>query len=130
MLDRMGLMLTYDSEGTAEWPDNTAYVGSLFGLQRLLFRTWLIWLLIAAGVAALVAKGEWRTALLLSVVPVHHVLLQSFLLTEYKYTLPVHAWLFVLASGTTIAWKSLRGDRASGPYTPSPPKPSPGGSLE
>ncbi len=103
MLDRMGLMLTYDSEGQAEWPDNTAYVGSALAVQRLLFRTWVIWLLAISGIAALIYADHWRTAVLLAAVPIHHVLLQSLLLTEYKYTLPVHAWIFMLA-GASLYW--------------------------
>jgi hypothetical protein len=113
MIDRVGLMLTYDAEGAAGWPRDTAYVGLVAGAgplrwlvrhaQSILFHTWLVWLLTLAGAGALVARGAWRTTVLLAVVPVHHCLLQSFLLTEYKYTLPIHAWVFLLA-GAAVLW--------------------------
>ncbi len=116
MLDRMRLMLIYDPDGQPGWPDDTAYVGTteqpaIRFLQRVVFRTWFVWLLILAGATCLVLRGEWRTALLLSAIPIHHLLLQSLLLTEYKYTLPVHAWLFVIAAATvelSRGWHSPR----------------------
>lgn len=102
MASRIRLMLCYDAEGPPGWPADTAYVGpaeqpAIRFVQRIFFRTWLVWLLIAAGISALVLMGDWRMALLLATIPAHHVLLQSLLLTEYKYTLPIHAWLFILA---------------------------------
>ena len=113
MLDRMRLMLIYDADGPAGWPDDTAYVGTteqsvVRFVQRTVFHTWFIWLLILAGAACLVLRGEWRMALLLSAIPLHHLLLQSLLLTEYKYTLPVHAWLFVIAAATVELTRDLR----------------------
>lgn len=117
MIDRVGLMLAYDAEGAAGWPRDTAYVGfvassgplrwALRGAQRLAFHTWLVWLLVLVGTAGLVASGRWRTAVLLAAVPVHHCVVQSFLLTEYKYTLPVHAWMFLLA-GSAALWLERR----------------------
>ena len=52
-------------------------------------------------------RGEWRTAQLLAAIPIHHLLLQSLLLTEYKYALPVHAWLFVIAAATVELSRGL-----------------------
>ena len=65
MLDRMGLMMTYEYEGDLPWPDNTAYVASVErgngnAVQRalrrtiilvhwLVFRSWLLWLLMAVS---------------------------------------------------------------------------------
>lgn len=122
MLDRMRLMLFYDVEGPPGWPDDTAYVGpteqsAIRFVQRVVYRTWFVWLVIVAGAACLVMRGNWRTAVLLAAIPVHHVLLQSLLLTEYKYTLPVHAWLFVIAGATV--------ELAHGWRTAKPPSDSP-----
>jgi hypothetical protein len=112
MLDRMGLMLTYDHSGERPWPANTAVVGPVLvaggalelagravvaTAQRLVFRTWLVRLLVAAGLAWLIWTRRWRTAALLGVVPAYHLALDSLLLTEYKYALPIHAWLFLFA---------------------------------
>lgn len=119
MLDRMRLMLIYDPDGPPGWPDDTAYVGTteqpvIRFVQHVVFRTWFVWLLILAGAACLVLRGEWRTALLLAAIPIHHLLLQSLLLTEYKYALPVHAWLFVIAAATV---ELTRGWRRKSPTT-------------
>ncbi len=118
MIDRVRLMLSYDVEGTDAWPRNTAFVGwidrggalrsVLRLLQRALFHTWLVWILVVAGGVWLLRFGHWRAGILLAVVPLHHCLLQSFLLTEYKYTLPVHAWMFLVA-GASVCWlRSVR----------------------
>lgn len=122
MLDRMRLMLVYDPDGPPGWPNDTAYVGTteqpvIRFVQHVVFRTWFVWILIVAGATCLVLRGEWRTALLLAVIPIHHVLLQSLLLTEYKYTLPVHAWLFVIAAATV---ELTRGWRSADPTSGSP----------
>jgi len=122
MADRVLLMLTYDAEGPPGWPGDTAFVGTteqpvIRWVQRLVFRSWLIWVTLAAGVAGLVWRGAWRTALLLLAIPAHHLLLQSLLLTEYKYALPVHAWLFVVAA-TAVEIARLR------------PRSGPGGTVD
>lgn len=119
MFDRMGLMMTYEYEGDLPWPDNTAYAASvergngnvaeralrrgIIAVHWVVYRSWLIWALIAAGIAWLVRSGQWRTAVLVGLVPLHHLVLQSLLLTEYKYALPIHAWLFLLA-GCAVCW--------------------------
>lgn len=115
MIDRIRLMLTYDPDGPPGWPDDTAFVGTteqsiIRFCQRVVFRTWFVWLLVVAGAACFVLRNEWRTLVLLAAIPLHHLLLQSLLLTEYKYTLPVHAWLFVIAAATvelTRGWRRV-----------------------
>jgi 4-amino-4-deoxy-L-arabinose transferase-like glycosyltransferase len=134
MLDRMGLMLSYDHSGVRPWPESTGVVapvnpraGSPFetvvrvpiwSLQVLLFRTWSVRLLILLGLAWLVARGRWRLALFVGAVPAHHLLLGSLLLTEYKYALPIHPWLFLFAGAgigeAIFAFVARRGEREEG----------------
>ncbi|HVG19349.1 MAG TPA: glycosyltransferase family 39 protein [Blastocatellia bacterium] len=58
-------------------------------------------LFIIAGAVVLFAASR-RRALFLSVVPVYYLLFQSFLHTEFRYTLPMQYFLFVFAALTWV----------------------------
>lgn len=112
MLDRASLMVSYDTSGPTGWPNDTAIAppvaveggffakgvrGVAHAVAWLVFRTWLVRTLILLGLIAVVVREKWRTGLLVLAIPLHHVALQSLLLTEYKYALPIHPWLFLIA---------------------------------
>lgn len=58
-------------------------------------------LFIVAGAAVLFA-ASWRRALFMSAVPAYYFLFQSFLHTEFRYTLPMQYFLFVFAALTWV----------------------------
>jgi hypothetical protein len=58
-------------------------------------------LFIVTGAAVLFA-ASWRRALFLSIVPVYYLLFQSFMHTEFRYTLPMQYFLFVFAALTWV----------------------------
>jgi hypothetical protein len=58
-------------------------------------------LFIITGAAVLFA-ASWRRALFLSIVPGYYFLFQSFLHTEFRYTLPMQYFLFVFAALTWV----------------------------
>jgi hypothetical protein len=70
-------------------------------LQRIAKEVMLPFILIGA---ALLLAAARRRALLLLTVPLYYLLFQSFTHTEFRYTLPMHYFLFVFAA---IAWLSL-----------------------
>ena len=57
-------------------------------------------LMIAIGVLGLFI-ASWRRALFISIVPLYYLLFQSFIHTEFRYTLPMQYFVFVFAA---IAW--------------------------
>jgi hypothetical protein len=57
-------------------------------------------LFIIAGAAVLFAAG-FRRGLFISIVPVYYLLFQSFMHTEFRYTLPMQYFVFVFAA---VAW--------------------------
>jgi len=57
-------------------------------------------LMIAIGVLVLFI-ASWRRALFISIVPLYYLLFQSFIHTEFRYTLPMQYFVFVFAA---IAW--------------------------
>jgi hypothetical protein len=67
------------------------------GIQRYLFRTPTMLILITAGIILLVAAGRNGAVLLLVSVPLYYVLTQSFLHTEYRYITVIHYFLFTFA---------------------------------
>jgi Dolichyl-phosphate-mannose-protein mannosyltransferase len=67
-------------------------------IQRAAKETMLATILI--GVLAFFAAG-WRRALFLSIVPIYYLMVQSTMHTEFRYTLPMHYFLFIFAA---IAW--------------------------
>jgi hypothetical protein len=73
---------------------------SVRGIQRNLYTTSHMLLLIGIGVILLAAARRWRALLVLLAVPAYYLLVQSALHTEYRYILPIHYFLFVLAAVT------------------------------
>ena len=62
---------------------------------------------------ALMFIASWRRSLFLLIVPLYHLLFQSFMHTEFRYGLPMHYFLFVFAAVVwalilTFLWKGLR----------------------
>jgi len=123
MLDRLGLIFSYDHEGSPPWPRNTAVVAPLqpgaggelarplrwpvYLAQSALFRTWLVRLLALAGAVWICGSGRWRLAALLAAVPLHHALVGSLVLAEYKYALPIHAWVFLFVGAAAAGLQAL-----------------------
>ncbi len=58
---------------------------------------------IVVGMAMMMAAGL-RRALFLLAVPIYYLLFQSFMHTEFRYTLPMHYFIFVFAA---ITWTAL-----------------------
>ena len=56
-------------------------------------------LFILIGAAALFALS-WRRSLFILMVPMYYFLIQSMMHTEFRYTLPMHYFLFVFAAVT------------------------------
>lgn len=51
--------------------------------------------------ALILFAASWRRALFISIVPLYYFLFQSAMHTEFRYTLPIHYFLFVFAA---VAW--------------------------
>lgn len=60
-------------------------------------------LMLAIGVVALFA-ASWRRAVFVAIVPLYYLLFQSFVHTEFRYTLPMQYFVFVFAA---IAWVAI-----------------------
>jgi hypothetical protein len=70
-------------------------------MQRTAKETMLPMLII--GALVMFAAG-WRRALFISIVPIYYLLVQSTMHTEFRYTLPMHYFLFIFAA---IAWVTI-----------------------
>jgi hypothetical protein len=66
-------------------------------VQKRLYTTDRMRALIAAGVVLLLVAGRRRAAAVLLAVPAYYLVFQSALHTEYRYTLPIHAFLLIVA---------------------------------
>jgi hypothetical protein len=69
-------------------------------VQRNIFTTSRLLPVILAGLTILVLIGDWRAVAILIAVPVYYLGAQSSLSTEYRYTLAIHYFLFVVAGVT------------------------------
>ncbi|HVG22197.1 MAG TPA: glycosyltransferase family 39 protein [Blastocatellia bacterium] len=67
-------------------------------LQRNLFATSLMPLLVIGGVVMLAVAGRGKTLAALLAVPAYYLLVQSAFHTEYRYILAIHYFLFVMAA--------------------------------
>ena len=140
MLDRIGEMVKYSAhaplvyrsgrnatpEARAQtretWQSFTSAQPGLIGeklswlrspiraLQRITKETMLGFILLGM---ALMFLASWRRSLFLLIVPLYHLLFQSFMHTEFRYGLPMHYFLFVFAAVVwalilTLLWKGLR----------------------
>jgi len=128
MLDRMGEMVKYSAhapllrrrKGDAG-PEPRAqtrerWQSFTFG-QPMLVGDKLSWLRSPIGAAQRITKesmlgfillgmalmflASWRRSLFLLIVPLYHLLFQSFMHTEFRYGLPMHYFLFVFAA---VVW--------------------------
>ncbi len=70
-------------------------------MQRITKESMPGFILLGAAILFLVS---WRRSLFLLIVPLYHLLFQSFMHTEFRYGLPIHYFLFVFAA---IAWVLL-----------------------
>jgi hypothetical protein len=66
-------------------------------IQKRLFTTWHMLPLVLTGTALLALAGRFRTLLVLVAVPLYYLSAQSVLHTEYRYTLGIHYFAFILA---------------------------------
>lgn len=94
----------------------THYPRSLIrGIQKNLYKTEWMWLLISIGAALLVLARRGRALLILSAVPAYYLIVHSALHTEYRYILAIHYFLFVIAAATLyIASKIVQRGATSG----------------
>lgn len=67
------------------------------GLQKNIFKTDLMRVLIVSGIALLALAKRKIALLCLLAVPVYYLCAQSALHTEYRYTVVIHYFLFVMA---------------------------------
>ena len=79
-------------------------------LQRLAKETLLGFILIGAF---LLFAASWRRALLVATVPLYYFIFQSFIHTEFRYTLPMQYFLFVFAATVwtiigVVMWRAIR----------------------
>lgn len=70
------------------------------GLQRNLYATSPMLMLVVVGVTLLLLAGRWRAVLTLMIVPAYYLLVHSAVHTEYRYILAIHYFLFVFAAVT------------------------------
>jgi hypothetical protein len=70
------------------------------GLQKNLFKTDHMRLLILCGITLLLVSRRKRDLVILLAVPIYFLLVQSFLHTEYRYILVIHYFLFIIAAVT------------------------------
>lgn len=104
MARRAALMVRYNDRHSYGWPADTSLSpvlppGTAIGIvQKLVYRTEPMRLLILAGVALLLLARRRAELLLLGAVPLYYALFQSALHTEYRYILAMHHFLFVLAA--------------------------------
>jgi Dolichyl-phosphate-mannose-protein mannosyltransferase len=77
--------------------------GVVRSIQRNLFTTARLLPLIITGLLLLLLAGQWRIVLLVVAVPLYYLSAQSLFHTEYRYILPIHYFLFILAGATLSA---------------------------
>jgi hypothetical protein len=73
------------------------------GIQKNVFKTWLMRLLALSGVALLVMMRQARSLALVLMVPAYYLCIQSAFHTEYRYILAMHYLLFIPAAVTLYA---------------------------
>jgi hypothetical protein len=70
------------------------------GVQKNLYKTDLLRLLILLGIIVLAFARQKYTLMLLLSVPLYYLCVQSFFHTEYRYILAIHYFLFMFAAAT------------------------------
>lgn len=67
-------------------------------LQQNLFKTSYMRLLIVTGIMLLALAGQWRALLIVLAVPVYYLLSHAPFGIDYRFTLPMHYFLFICAA--------------------------------
>lgn len=67
-------------------------------LQQNLFKTGYMRLLIVTGIVLLALAGQWRTLIMVLAVPGYYLLSHAPFGIDYRFTLPMHYFLFVCAA--------------------------------
>ena len=70
------------------------------GIQKNLFITWLMRVLVLSGIAVLVMIRQARALAFVLMVPAYYLFVQAAFHTEYRYILAMHYLLFILAAVT------------------------------
>ena len=78
----------------------TGYARSIIRSIQRKYTTLRVLTLVVLGIALLLLARRGRALVILLVVPVYYLTLQSPLHTEYRYTLAIHYFLFVMAATT------------------------------
>ena len=77
----------------------TRYARSVIrAIQKNLYKTEWMWLLISAGIVLLALARRRRVLILLLAVPIYYLTVHSAVLTEYRYILAIHCFLPVFAA--------------------------------
>jgi hypothetical protein len=77
---------------------------AMVGIQKNVYKTRIMRLLLALGLILLVAGMRKRVLVLLLSVPAYFILFQSAFHTEYRYILPPHHILFILIATGLVGW--------------------------
>ncbi|HXU38514.1 MAG TPA: glycosyltransferase family 39 protein [Blastocatellia bacterium] len=86
----------------------TRYARSVIrGIQKNLYKTEWMWLLISAGIVLLAVARRRRALFLLLAVPIYYLTVHSAVHTEYRYILAIHCFLPVLAATALYSVASL-----------------------
>jgi hypothetical protein len=86
----------------------THYARSVIrGIQKNLYKTEWMWLLIFVGIVLLALARRRRVLFLLLAVPVYYLTVHSAVHTEYRYILAIHCFLPVLAATAVYCVASL-----------------------
>lgn len=80
---------------------------SVRGVQKNLFVTTRMPVLVIAGLLLLALARRGRALALLLAVPLYYIVIQSALHTEYRYILAIHYFVFVLAATTIYCFGLL-----------------------
>jgi hypothetical protein len=81
--------------------------GLIRRVQKDLFKTERMLILIVIGMALLTACKQWRTLAFLLIVPAYYLSVQSIFHTEYRYILPIHYFLFAIVSVSIYAISTI-----------------------
>jgi hypothetical protein len=91
--------------GRTEWAWTNPIRAAVRGIQRNLYTTPLMRVLVLLGLGALLVARRLRLAAWIAAVPLYYLLFQSLLHTEYRYIVPMHYFLFVFAAiGVVLLW--------------------------
>lgn len=81
----------------------TRYPRALMRALQKLFLTAIMLPLAITGLILLAKARQWRTLVILLIIPAYYVCVQSATHTEYRYVLAVHYFLFIM-SAAALSW--------------------------